>query len=949
MKFGSALRYVLLMGASSLMLPGSLRAQTIINLTNLPATAPSGVSADTTLDLVNNGIAQSNGNIPSAVSALAQSATNSLNIAGMPSATPVVLGDGGSPTGAGSVSINMLAAAGYSQGGGSATTSLSIGNSNAAVAKGLNQIIGSAPQLGYGAQQGGAIASGSQSGINTLNAASVSVPDMAAVALSQMPAVVAATGGYVEPTAASLANTLPSVYGSGSPTGPFDSSLAANPVRPNLNLSVVNTLLGYSAAGPAVVGGGSAGAMAAQSAGNTFNSATIAGGQTLAAQQLADFPTSAPLASPTSPVPTTSVMQSVNTATAYNGQLGNANITGGAVSPADLTTVANLGQSASTTINTLNLAPAPGSGAGGQPASLTGVQSGSLPWVVSTNQAVASSGIGADANGNISNGILLSANGSANWAGFAAAQAAAGLPAPGSVPSAAALPAMATSSVANVAQSIGIGLNAVNVAGNLQLGATGFAQSSGSMTLANSVLNDATTGWTQPGTTTPYANFQPTPLNAGIAIGGAGFANVSSLTQSYLLGGNTVAASGSVGGTLTQSVGSVDYNAAGLVPAQSQSAIYPGLTPFSGAGAQQGASATPSYGPYIASLGAVGDGASLNGAVGQLTGPGKVTLTSVSQSAVGALNTLQAVGAVGSGASGTITQQVGTLADYGGTLNKQIALVSGAGNAVIQAPTQALALTVNGIAAGGAVSGSIVQTAPTTPGNLSAIQPSNAIVAASVSSGGASIIAGTGGGATQSNVQSLNVIASGSTIGSPGSVASIAQTAPAISYVVDGITPNPVNAIQASAWRANDPSGVIVNTQISGASQVASLGVNTLAAASGALGTITQASGGLSSNTVNVQSGLSGFCSTCQLSEAAPRYAVGSGNTQIVNAAQSNAQSLNTSSFGGTVNGTLNVALSGATSLTTSNLINGAANLGNTKVSGVQMVANAVSVVASGH
>lgn len=952
------LRHRLLLSVLGVAAPCVVHAQTVINLSTLPSASGAGVNGSTVQDVSNTATAVSIGAIGSAGSVLQQDAANSQNVVGLPGGTPVALGNGLS------VTLNMLAAAGYTQSDGQATTSLSTGNTNAAVANGINVIPGG-PATGYGAQQGSAAAGGSQSGTNTLNAASIAVAATTAVSLSQMPAVVGPSGGFIEPTASSLATALPTLYGPtvASPTDGsvtvFDPTYATAPVQPNLNLSVVNTLLGYSAAGPASAGGSTAAGSGNQTATNAFNTASIAGGQSVTAQQLADFPSVAAAAGavPWSVLPTTAVMQSINTAAAFDGQLSNANVSGGAVPAADLTTVANLAQSANTVINTLNLAPggvagnSAGSVAGNSAGSiaLSGLQSGSLPWVISTNQAVASNGIGADANGIVSNGVLLSASGSASWAGLAGSLGTPGLPAPGSVASAAALPASASASLSNVSQSLGLGLNAVNVQGGLQSGPAGFSQSVGSMALASSVLNDATSGWSVVGPVVPYANFAPSALNAGIAVGAAGSASLTGVTQAGQISGNTISGSANVGGALSQSVGLIDYAAAGLVPALSQSSLYPGLTPNAGAAVQQGAPGSLAYGPLIASPGAIGAGAAINGATALLTGPGKVALAQVGQSASGVFNTLQANGAISSGASGTITQQIGQLANYGGTLNKQIAMVAGAGTANVLDPTQALSMVGNAIVAGGAISGAIAQTAPATPATGAPVQPANAIEAVATTSGGASVVAASGGAATQSSQQTLNLIASGSTLGTPSATASIAQSAPAISYVIDGVATAPVNGIQANAWRPNDPSGLITNAQISGASQLASLAINAMSAPSGGTGVIAQTSGGLLSSTANAQSAISGLCNTCQLAELAPRFASGSGNSQIVNAAQSNTQSLNTSTFGGSVAGTVTIALSGATSLSTSNLLNGTANLGNSKVSGTQVAANLVSVMGSGH
>ena len=250
------------------------------------------------------------------------------------------------------------------------------------------------------------------------------------------------------------------------------------------------------------------------------------------------------------------------------------------------------------------------------------------------------------------------------------------------------------------------------------------------------------------------------------------------------------------------------------------------------------------------------------------------------------------------------------------------------------------------------MSGSIAQQGPESPTANAIFQPSNAIEVASGTAGPASVLGASGSLATQTNLRTYNSVATASTLGTSTEVAAVSQSAPAVSYVVDGVTPAPSNGIQVSAWVPVTPPGQATDTrsastQVTGASQVAGLSVNGIAAATGAIGKVSQVSGGVVSNTSNVQGALSGHCSTCIVQDAVPRVSVGNGSTVISGASQSNAQAVNTASYGGYLSGTINAVAAGTTTLTTSNAVNGTANLGSTRLSGVQAAANAVSAITA--
>ena len=954
-----------LLGATMLTcwLSSAARAQTVVNLSNLDASLLSGSNAlsNTALDLNNAASAVGTGNFGGAISQESQSGSNLLNTIGIGStgsASAVVLGvapaNGNAPT----VEINMIAADGQSIGGtGSASTSLTVTNSNAAVVNGLSAIVGSNPNASYGWLPAGTLVGGSQIGTNTINAVAASVPTGALVSLSQIPGVANDSGSGPS------VQTPTNPYAAG--TGSFDALVSTGAVATNLNMSVVNTLLGYASNGSASVNGalGSGQATGSQVATNLFNSATLSGAAAIAVQQNASFPVqttateaalyaSSPSSEPISwqasepswgMLPSANSLQTINRAIAYNAQLGDANVGGGATSIADTVSVSNLNQLATNTINTLNLAASSGSASGASTV-LSGAQSGNSPWIIAANQAVATTGVTG-----VSNAILPDANGYANWSGFVSSISP-NLAAPSSTSSMAAQPFTGNASLSNIGQQIGVNLNSLTSGTNVQMGPTGFTQSIGVLGLSSSIINDAnSSGWILPAQTASAVSVESFAINSGAAVASAGSATISALGQNFQALGNTLAVQGNLTGSAAQSVTNFDYSNTGLMPASEQLLYgYAGMTPYAGSGITEGGAGSANYGPLTASPDAVNMPA-LNGAYSVLTNNGTANLGSVAQSAIGLANTLQATGTISSGASGIISQNVTTLANYGGSLNTQIALVGGDGVATITAPSQSLSLSVNSISGGTGVNGTIGQSAPTTP--ISYMVPTNVLAAASSNAGSASVtgvaLAGNAANLTQSNTRNLNSIASGGALGAPTSVAAVSQTAPVISYVADAMTPQPSNIVQAASWRPNDSGVNMASTTIANVSQLASLGVNAVSAASGVVGNVTQQSAGLTSVTSNVQSGLSGYCPTCTIADGKPTYAVGSGNTAISNAVQINNQSLNTTTVGGAINGALNTSLAGNITLSTSNVMSSLANLGSARVSGTQQLANAVGVITS--
>ena len=200
-------------------------------------------------NISNSAVAFTSGGLfAGAVSALGQQGTNQLNIYGASGpatlATLPLLGGAGQ-----SVTLTMSA-------GATAATpvSLTVNNINSAVSSATNPMIGATalvnmPYLGgYGGAAAGAAIGGVQAGGNSVNGTVAAFAPGTLVTLSQ--------------------------------TGSAGGALASLP-----NLSVINTMLGYSTGGGASVGG-VAGA-AGQSAGNTVNAATVGGMAQLNVQQLA--------------------------------------------------------------------------------------------------------------------------------------------------------------------------------------------------------------------------------------------------------------------------------------------------------------------------------------------------------------------------------------------------------------------------------------------------------------------------------------------------------------------------------------------------------------------------------------------------------------------------------------------------------------------------------------
>jgi len=206
-------------------------------------------AGETNLDLNNTAVALSNGGFRAgAVSLLGQSATNQLNVldllgtfSAMAAAAPL----------SGVIQLNMLM--------GTQPVSLTTVNTSGAIAAGINPIVGTT-QLntpwtgGYGGASGGALVGGSQSGLNTINGASVALAPGSTFSLVQQ-------------------------------AGP----LALLPLMQTamLNAAVSNTWIASSLNGGATING-ALGTVSpgAQWAGITVNGALLSGGGTIDVQQL---------------------------------------------------------------------------------------------------------------------------------------------------------------------------------------------------------------------------------------------------------------------------------------------------------------------------------------------------------------------------------------------------------------------------------------------------------------------------------------------------------------------------------------------------------------------------------------------------------------------------------------------------------------------------------------
>ncbi len=330
---------------------GAAQAQTVVNLTNFdPALLGDAVSSGgalsgaTSLDAVNTAGAGSVGGLfPAAVSQLNQTGANQLNTMGILSdggVAAVTLGTAPSvPVAPGAVTINTITSAvPFVSGVGSkeGSTSLTVANTNVATNLGaLDKAIldVSAP--------GGTRVGGNQSGVNAANGVGASFASGTGVTLSQI--------------AAGVDLGATSAPGAGSA----------------LNMSVVNTLLAYTARADAQVVGqpGLGQAQGVQTALNGFNTATLVGTINASVNQDARGLTDIANSSTTSLIqPVGTVFQSVNRALAYNLQ-------DASLQAAATVGVSALNQSAGVGINTLTLAAAPSAiGAAAGTTTLSGTQ-----------------------------------------------------------------------------------------------------------------------------------------------------------------------------------------------------------------------------------------------------------------------------------------------------------------------------------------------------------------------------------------------------------------------------------------------------------------------------------------------------------------------------------------------------------------------------------------------
>lgn len=797
------------------MLGGAAQAQTVVNLTNFgpallgDATAPGvALQGSTSLDAVNTVRAGSIGGLfPAAVSQVNQTGSNLLNAVGVlpdASAAPVVLGGAPStPDAPGAVSINtitsavpLIAGAGSKEG----YTSLTVANTNVASNLGpLDKAIldASAP--------GGTLVGGNQSGANTANAVGAAFAAGTGVTLSQI-AAGAGLGALSAPGAGSA-----------------------------LNLSVVNTLMAYSARADAqVLGQLAAGqAQGTQTAINGFNSATLVGTINASINQdsrgLTDIANSS-TASLIQPLGTT--IQSVNRALAYDLQ-------DASLQAAATVSVSALNQTAGVGINALRLvgqgsAGAPGTTtlSGGQTLS-TQLMPGattdpfpSTPFAMTVNTVNASTGT--------VEGFQSATGG---WGGFAGALGL-GLPEPGYPASNNGPRQTSTATIANIGQTISTGYNSVAAQNqNLVLGPAGFGQTMGVLAVAGSINNagaqallasQASGSYAPAGlglTNIPLGYSGFSPLNSANASAGYGAAGIAGLNQGFQLSGNSFVGSADITGALSQTMAGASLAAASLLGASQMSCSAPGdcttgvggsISRIPGSTANGGPSiqealnplttSAPTDAPNVTTGGpyqAVSQqwmpaSFATNGAYALLSGGGNATVSTVNQTTSVGLNTLAAGGTINSGAAATIAQLVYEFKGYGpwnslnqgpGTVAPQvtptgfntgmvpgeavqtISALTNNGNAANTGYSQSLGMGVNQIAAGGSVLGSVSQQAPFLSGT-GATNPSNYATSGVLKAGNAAL------SGQQSNVMAMNSISAAGTLGSASAPAAISQTSP---------------------------------------------------------------------------------------------------------------------------------------------------------------------------
>ena len=902
---------------------GSARAQTVVNLTSLdPSSAgfsaiSGSLSAGTSLDLLNTTTALSNGGLfGGAVSNQTQQATNQLNTIGLTSlgaAAPVVLGNQTPITGTPTVTINTIASAYNSTGGvGSidAGTSTTINNTNAAISGGVNQIVGAPSGLnglysgGYGPTAGNVQVGGNQIGINTINGVGAAFAAGTAVTLSQLPGAPSSGGALPQ------IGTAPIIQGGA------------------LNMSTVNTLLAYTGAGAASVNGSgsTAGSPGAQTAVNTFNTATLVGDIGVAAQQKAD---GLNLQQTT--------FQSVNRAMAYSAGADSAN-----VDPS----VTNLNQTAAVGVNALNLL-AGGTGA----TTLSGTQSngyntigtvagiGSTAAPIASNQIVATTG---SADGFVPYGVTVIGGtqtaAAAAWDALASQVGATGAPVPGSLDinsrltGAAGAMSLGSGVVAlgNVGQAVSLTSNTVSAGTTaapvaVTFGAAGFAQTAGASNIAS-----------------PYG----AALNTVAATTGVGAASLNAVTQGFQSANNTFQGTGNLSGALSQYANIVNFDGSiAAAPGQSSGTL---LTPNGGSGQYNGIGSNA--GPYQLQVNA-GTQPALNKAVAEIS-YGTASVTGVAQTGNIFANVASTAGTIDPGAAGTVAQTLGSIIGYAGASTNDAVASAEQGNAALSAVNQGLSLSANAVSGTAGVNGSIAQSS----GETRQMQPQNYLGALSAYQGGSAALANN----TQTNFTALNAIASNGALGSSTGPAAFSQQSTSTTTAAAAFEPagtprgnaafsNPANASNyAQAYSSLGAGGSAASN---GLTQAAGLNVNAItggtAAGTGVTGNASQTSTGRNATIANLASAMAMDSFPISPTLGNQSDSVMSGNATMLNTAQSSAQSQNTMSLAGANNGILNQAAFSATNQTTGNKIAATSKAGYAVTTGAQLATNTVNTISA--
>jgi hypothetical protein len=889
------------------------QAQTVVNLTNFEGsllglnvnnvgTANSG-TANTTLDIWNNGDAASTGGLfGGAANILNQAGTNLLNSIGVTSNgsfAPVVLGTaaGSLIPGDRTVEINTLTAAGTlgttgtsSTGLLSSTSSMTVVNTNTAVLANPNIIPNLNPNagilLGYAA--GPAAAGGSQNAVNVANGVGAGFASGTIVSLNQQPVGIGVSG---------------------------EGGVSAMTQGGNLNMSAVNTLLAATANGTATVTGsgytdGSGNVFGVQNAQNRLNAAAIYGDVALSVAQKANE-----VGNVDAPVG----LQSVNSAVAFNSNLGSAGID---------PQVRSVRQAAGVDINTLALGTI-GSATSGA-VTLNGIQTvgtgGIGPNPVTTNSLVASTNPLSVLTSPLPGGS------------FSAASALGFNSQPRAINGA---PAAANVGLTDNAQTISVAYNRVD-AGAVAITAlpttgdgptsagTGFTQTFTTVGVPTGVVAPVGTGYN-------YA-----ALNNAVTDTLAGSATIAGLAQNYQLTANTVSSAANITGGIAQTGGVLQFAAGTLYPTAFTSNVNAGPT----------AGSAYDYGSIYGNAGNFALGLAANNAVAANYYGGNASASGVSQQTRALVNVLSTTGAVDTTSAGAIEQGIGGIYGFGsmtsgeGAPMQSIAAVAGnyygSGQASNVGYAQVIGLTANMLGAGtGGLAGNATQTA----NNVVSDGAINSAAAVAGLRGGATLGA-TSTSSTASGTQltslMLNRIDSAGTIGSVSAPAALNQASTDVNLGRDLFMNSATNVAQVVA------SGLSGSAAGNNLVQQAGVNVNSLAATGAMVGNATQlstrfASANGNSATANaaggsigpaIASGCEGFCN-------------GTSNATLLGASQLTTQSLNTMTLAGGATGRLNQVASGGTDLLSANTLRSQSNSGYAVNSGVQSAINTVNVISA--